>query len=54
MNSGSDSDPFDEGDLTTRGRKAKGKGASRANEKGKQKAKDVRPRVSPGTSNPFD
>ena len=43
MNSGSDSDSFDEGDLTTRGRKAKGKGPSRANEKGKQKAKDVRP-----------
>lgn len=47
MNSGSDSDSFDEGDLTTRGRKTKGKGASRANEKGKQKAKDVRPYISP-------
>ncbi|KAI9442361.1 Ssl1-domain-containing protein [Lactarius indigo] len=40
MNSGSDSDSFDEGDLTARGRKAKGKSGSRANEKGKQKAKD--------------
>jgi hypothetical protein len=42
MHSGSDSDSFDEGDLTARGRKAKGKAALRANEKGKQKAKDVR------------
>jgi hypothetical protein len=42
MHSGSDSDSFDEGDLTARGRKAKGKGGTRANEKGKQKAKDVR------------
>ncbi|KAH8992865.1 Ssl1-like-domain-containing protein [Lactarius hatsudake] len=40
MNSGSDSDSFDEGDLTARGRKAKGKSGSHANEKGKQKAKD--------------
>jgi hypothetical protein len=42
MNSGSDSDSFDEGDLTARGRKAKEKSGVRANEKGKQKAKDVR------------
>jgi hypothetical protein len=49
MNTGSDSDSFDEGDLTARGRKAKGKGGSRANEKGKQKAKDVRPRAFRGT-----
>jgi hypothetical protein len=42
MNSGSDSDSFDEGNLTARGRKAKGKSGARANEKGKQKAKDVR------------
>ena len=42
MNSGSDSDSFDEGDLTARGRKTKGKSGVRANEKGKQKAKDVR------------
>ena|ERR1700761_4981768 len=49
MNTGSDSDSFDEGDLTARGRKAKGKGGSRANEKGKQKAKDVRPRTFRGT-----
>ncbi|KAI0256135.1 TFIIH basal transcription factor complex subunit SSL1 [Lactifluus subvellereus] len=40
MHSGSDSDSFDEGDLTVRGRKAKGKGSARASEKGKQKAKD--------------
>jgi hypothetical protein len=42
MNSGSDSDSFDEGNLTARGRKAKEKSGARANEKGKQKAKDVR------------
>jgi len=42
MHSGSDSDSFDEGDLTARGRKTKGKAGARANEKGKQKAKDVR------------
>jgi hypothetical protein len=42
MSSGSDSDSFDEGGLTTRGRKAKGKTGARASEKGKQKAKDVR------------
>ena len=42
MHSGSDSDSFDEGDLTARGRKSKGKSGVRANEKGKQKAKDVR------------
>ncbi|KAH9083694.1 hypothetical protein EDB83DRAFT_2669649 [Lactarius deliciosus] len=42
MNSGSDSDSFDEGDLTARGDKAKGNSGSRANEKGKQKAKDMR------------
>jgi hypothetical protein len=42
MNTGSDSDSFDEGDLTARGRKGKGKISARANEKGKQKAKDVR------------
>jgi hypothetical protein len=42
MNSGSDSDSFDEGNLTARGRKAKEKSGVRANEKGKQKAKDVR------------
>lgn len=46
MNTGSDSDSFDEGDLTARGRKAKGKGSSSAKEKGKQKAKDVRSRAS--------
>ncbi|KAN0128125.1 TFIIH basal transcription factor complex subunit SSL1 [Lactarius tabidus] len=40
MNTGSDSDSFDEGDLTARGRKGKGKAGARANEKGKQKAKD--------------
>jgi hypothetical protein len=42
MNSGSDSDSFDEGGLTARGRKAKGKSGARASEKGKQKAKEVR------------
>jgi transcription initiation factor TFIIH subunit 2 len=42
MSSGSDSDSFDEGDLTARGRKSKGKGGVRFSEKGKQKAKDVR------------
>ena len=42
MSSGSDSDSFDEGGLTTRGRRAKGKGGARASEKGKQKAKEVR------------
>lgn len=41
MSSGSDSDSFDEGGLTARGRRAKGKSA-RASEKGKQKAKEVR------------
>ena len=53
MNSGSDSDSFDEGNLTARGRKTKGKGTSRANEKGKQKDKDVRPHVSPSVTNYF-
>ena len=42
MSSGSDSDSFDEGGLTARGRRAKGKSGARASEKGKQKAKDVR------------
>jgi hypothetical protein len=42
MNSGSDSDPFDEGGLTARGRKGKTKSGARASEKGKQKANDVR------------
>jgi hypothetical protein len=42
MHSGSDSDSFDEGDLTARGRKGKGKADTRSKEKGKQKAKDVR------------
>lgn len=42
MNSGSDSDSFDEGGLTARGRKSKRKSDARASEKGKQKAKDVR------------
>ena len=42
MHSGSDSDSFDEGDLTARGRKGKGKADARSKEKGKQKAKDVR------------
>ena len=42
MSSGSDSDPFDEGGLTARGRRAKGKSGARASEKGKQKAKEVR------------
>lgn len=46
MNTGSDSDSFDEGDLTARGRKAKAKGSSSAKEKGKQKAKDVRSHAS--------
>ena len=50
MNTGSDSDSFDEGDLTARGRKTKGKGSLRANEKGKQKAKDVRSRASASTA----
>jgi hypothetical protein len=50
MNTGSDSDSFDEGDLTARGRKGKGKAGARANEKGKQKAKDVRSRVSASTA----
>jgi len=43
MSSGSDYDSFDEGHLTARGRKSKGKGGIRSSEKGKQKAKDVRP-----------
>lgn len=42
MHSGSDSDSFDEGGLTARGRKSKKKSGARASEKGKQKAKDVR------------
>jgi hypothetical protein len=42
MSSGSDSDSFDEGGLTARGRRAKGKSGVRASEKGKQKAKEVR------------
>ncbi|KAH9034815.1 hypothetical protein EDB85DRAFT_2288871 [Lactarius pseudohatsudake] len=44
MNSGSDSDSFDEGNLTARGRKEKGKSGSHANanKKGNQKAKDPR------------
>ena len=45
MNSGSDSDSFDEGGLTARGRKSKRKSGARASEKSKQKAKDVRTRV---------
>lgn len=45
MNSGSDSDSFDEGGLTARGRKSKKKSGARASEKGKQKAKDVRTRM---------
>ncbi|KAI0000394.1 Ssl1-like-domain-containing protein [Russula vinacea] len=40
MHSGSDSDSFDEGGLTARGRKSKKKSGARASEKGKQKAKD--------------
>lgn len=54
MHSGSDSDSFDEGDLTVRGRKAKGKAALRANEKGKQKAKDVRTQCHLWHTDPFD
>jgi hypothetical protein len=53
MHSGSDSDPFDEGDLTARGRRAKGKGGARASEKAKQKPKDVRPNATTGTATPF-
>lgn len=45
MNSGSDSDSFDEGGLTARGRKSKKKSGARISEKGKQKAKDVRTRM---------
>ena len=50
MSSGSDSDSFDEGGLTARGRRAKGKGGARASEKGKQKAKEVRTAATPNAS----
>lgn len=55
MHSGSDSDSLDEGGLTLRGRKVKGKGGIRASEKGKkQKTKDVRLYATHGTAIPFD